>query len=1407
MRARSATAAALALILAAFVTLPALAQGTGKLYVHPQGSAYFPLDTYTNSISGASESLYSPVGYGGGIDFDYALTPFLQPFFRLGAASVPYSGSAGTALVGVDGKLGVGFVFRPVDRLALRLDAAGGLAEIYVAGKDVGMAFAASARLGLEYRVSPAISLSLHGGYATYFGTSAQILSAVEAGLYLSYDLSAIGGAKAKVRVEDPKLDAVFPSLYAYYDDNAFGTVKVVNGEDSGITGVSVAFNAGHYMDQPKVCGEYASLAKGASVTVPVKALFTDSVLQITQGTDAKGEIIVKYEVLGSERVVRAPIDFRMHHRNAITWSDDKRAASFVSVTNPAALWFSKFASGVARERLRGDINQPLQFAIAMFEAERLYGLNYVVVPANDYSVKHGLKDYVDSVQFPHQTLSNRGGDCSDLAVLFSALMQSVGVDTAFITIPGHIFSAFDTGLTEEQAQASFYDTGLLIYRDGKAWVPVEITMVKDGFIKAWRVAAKEWYDSVKKGSAAFYTLPDCWKTYPPAAFPGVNPRFALPPESDEAVAFDAALDRFVAREIEPSLKALESELASSPKEVRENEIGVLYANYGMLKESWAKLSSSAKAGCQQAWTNLANVAYLRKDYKLALSYYQWAYSLSAEDDNALLGMARCQYELEDFDSADAAYALLSERNPSLASRFGYLGSVFGGQGRAWSLADRAATTAWRSARGSSSSAAFVMPSTAAPKKQAAPAPAVAKPVVAAEAPVDPNAIASPAEAAAQARASALDAQVAAKPAAAPTAPPKVETAVPDGAKEAAAKEAAAEAAALAEQKRQAELAEQKRLAALAEQKRQADVAAKEAAAKAAAEAAALAEQKRQAELAAKEAAAKDAAAKAEAVAMAEQKRQAELAAKEAAAKAAAAKDTAAKEAAAKEVAAMEAASKEAAARDAAAKEAAAKAELAAKDAADKEAAAKAAAEAATRAEQKRLADLAEQQRLADIAAKEAAAKAAAEAAALAEQKRQADIAEQKRKDELAAKSAALLAANAKAVAPPTLAAEAPKDQDLAAKAAEEKRVKQASETPEAKRAREEAEAAAAAAAKKAADEKRAKDAAALLAASAKSSAPPTLAAEAPKDQDIAAKAAEEKRVKQASETPEAKRAREEAEAAAALAAKKAADEKRAKEAADAAALAQAEAAAREAASAAAAAQAAAVPAPQAARATLAAEPVAAPALAAEPQEAAPKPLGDSDLPATIDTEILLSGFEGAAPMVGSWTIDGEVASQTDGDAFYAKLGSPLIQDSRAFKYSFTAKSTAPGRGWVGIGFHAYVPKSYTVKGYGAGDSICLWLTRDPVHYKKDVTRLQLYRSVDDWDMNLIAEIAVPESIYEANSFELEIDPATGVISASLNGTKRLEVKDVIDLHKGICVAFRALDTAEFSAFKVEALK
>ncbi|MCK4542225.1 MAG: transglutaminase domain-containing protein [Spirochaetales bacterium] len=72
-----------------------------------------------------------------------------------------------------------------------------------------------------------------------------------------------------------------------------------------------------------------------------------------------------------------------------------------------------------------------------------LYGLNYVVDPRTPYTELSQQREWIDFIQFPRQTLEYRAGDCDDLSILYCALLESVGIETAFITVPGHILMAF----------------------------------------------------------------------------------------------------------------------------------------------------------------------------------------------------------------------------------------------------------------------------------------------------------------------------------------------------------------------------------------------------------------------------------------------------------------------------------------------------------------------------------------------------------------------------------------------------------------------------------------------------------------------------------------------------------------------------------------------------------------------------------------------------------------------------------------------------------------------------------------------------------------------------------------------------------------------------------------------------
>ncbi len=607
---------------------------------------------------------------------------------------------AATSLAYVGAAVGGTYTVDLGERFDLTASASAGLGripDVKVAGQEgesYGL-YEVDARVAARYRLSAGMRVGAFAGYERLATPGASFLDAPSVGIGLWIVPGEMLRSRGRVEVEEVDVEPIFPVLRSWYDDEPLGSVTIRNREDGPIDQVEVYFQVPDYMGGQRLTMSTPRIGAGEAVEVPLYAVFDERVLTLTENSSSVAEVTVEYSYYGAELTARETFPIRIYHRNTMTWVDDRRAAAFVSPTDPAALWFARSAGSVARDRLRVDLPRNMQVALSIFEALRLYGLNYVIDPNSSYIELSQNASAIDFLQYPGETLTYRGGDCDDLSILYASLLESAGISTAFITIPAHIYLAFDLGLSEEEALERFFDPGLLIIRDGRAWAPIEITMVREGFVKAWRVGAKQWIDNSAVGRADFFPMRENWGIYPPSALPDANARFELPEESELMAAFDESIDRFVVREMSPVIAEYEGRLADERDPATLNEYGVELANAGMLDEAWERFAEAADAGYAWAWNNLANVAFIRKDYDLAREYYEWADGLLPGDPVATLGLARASYELDRYQESEVLYADLSQGAPLLADRFGYLASVYGGEGRAWSMADRLASTVW----------------------------------------------------------------------------------------------------------------------------------------------------------------------------------------------------------------------------------------------------------------------------------------------------------------------------------------------------------------------------------------------------------------------------------------------------------------------------------------------------------------------------------------------------------------------------------------------------------------------------------------------------------------------------------------------------------------------------------------
>ncbi|RKX72954.1 MAG: hypothetical protein DRP87_19760 [Spirochaetes bacterium] len=560
-----------------FFILPLPAQEGGKLS--------FQVTPGVNLPMGASTREMFTIGGGAELVGAYSM-PFLPILFvrgSVGYSLLPTMAQKNLSMITFGG--GVGISFNPIPVLNLHASGTGGYGLGIYSGRTGGSAYV-SGEGGVAFFFVPAFGLGAGTSYRYYFSQPTAFYQGLRVNLGAVIRLGA-GAGKANIELPEIRFDPVFPVFYKHYDDHPVGKIKILNKEKGTIRNVKVSFFVNQYMDKPKQCAIIKEMKKGEEMEVPLYALFNDRVMSITEGTKVTADITIEYQYAKSDMAMEKSETLRLYDRNAMTWDDDRKAAAFITAKDPEILKFSKSIAGVVREHGSKAVNLNFRIAMGLFEGLGMYGVNYVIDPQTPYTEFSKDKLALDYLQFPVQTLSYKAGDCDDLSILYSAMLESTGIETAFITVPGHIYMAFSLGMTPEEADKIFLNPGDLIYRGDNAWAPVEITMVQDGFLKAWETGAREWRENDSPGKARFYPIHEAWKEYEPVGLPAAG--IAVSPLDERKILnrFTRSINRLVEREIADKVAEFNERIAESNNNPRlVNKLGVLYARYGLLDKA-----------------------------------------------------------------------------------------------------------------------------------------------------------------------------------------------------------------------------------------------------------------------------------------------------------------------------------------------------------------------------------------------------------------------------------------------------------------------------------------------------------------------------------------------------------------------------------------------------------------------------------------------------------------------------------------------------------------------------------------------------------------------------------------------------------------------------------------------------
>jgi len=557
-----------------------------------------------------------------------------------------------------------------------------------------GSGFLMQARLGVGMRVTPFMDFIAGGGF-DYAG-GLQLAARAHAGINIRIgNPESLSGVQIDPNTPimllesdrglsstDLSLNPLFPALYGQYDHRPVGTITLTNNEDTPAEEIRVSVFVEEAMANPYVTELHQPLAAGESTEVTLNALFTDDVMAFSEGSRLSGEVRIDYRLDGQAYARELTPVFEFLNRNALVWDDDARICSFVTSKDPVIIAIARSAAALVGRESLDAVDENFRKAMLIFTILGGHQLAYQVDPVTPYEDLSGDTQTIDFLQFPRQTLQYGTGDCDDLAALYAALLEAIGIHTAFVTHPGHIYLAFELSRPLRAQQGMFSNPDDLIVDGESVWVPVEVTMLGDDFLRAWRTAASQWRRYSAAGTASLHDTREGWTRYPAVGFfdnldaqtgGAAGDISLLGP--DDYDTYRELLNTYISQEIYPRVVELEDRIGESREPSRlYNRLGVLYGQYGMEDEAESAFRFSLTSRINvSALINLGHIAFLREDWVEAQEYYEQASDVDPENPLVMLSLARVSHELENYGTTRRMLDRVAAVDPDLADAYPYL--------------------------------------------------------------------------------------------------------------------------------------------------------------------------------------------------------------------------------------------------------------------------------------------------------------------------------------------------------------------------------------------------------------------------------------------------------------------------------------------------------------------------------------------------------------------------------------------------------------------------------------------------------------------------------------------------------------------------------------------------------------
>lgn len=474
------------------------------------------------------------------------------------------------------------------------------------------------------------------------------------------------------VQIAQVDIDPIFPAIYRWYADHRLGSVKLANKGKAPLKAI-LRLHIPEYMDVPT---EQEVVLVPESVTeVDLHALFADRIAEVSKGKQTTIYVELLYQKEGQSKKVKQSSMGRVESNNALTWKDPRMAAAFITSVDEQV---SEFARGTLQQQrgiLSKGTDRYLSRAMVLFDALGVTGLRYVKDANTPYGEVAASGMAVDNIQYPAQFLGSKSGDCDDCTVLYCALLENIGISTALVDAPGHIFMMFDAGVSVDALERlCLQENQYVIYQD-RVWIPVEVTLLGESFSEAWRLGAEATSYLTRTGPLKVYSVGEAWEEYQPG-----NRSFSVEASVPDSSLLSSMvypdLDELVIQRETYLQRHFLSPLRRNPSDhALRSKLARMYVYLDRFEEAQVEYRRLISAGYELAATHndLGIALVVGGDYTGALTSFEEAVRLAPEEEGYRLNYEFAMGRLESVEVVSQVESVSDKTKgsiPFLADRF-----------------------------------------------------------------------------------------------------------------------------------------------------------------------------------------------------------------------------------------------------------------------------------------------------------------------------------------------------------------------------------------------------------------------------------------------------------------------------------------------------------------------------------------------------------------------------------------------------------------------------------------------------------------------------------------------------------------------------------------------------------------